>query len=216
MLLPRRSLPESNDCPSSECLPANPGDQRFGRVSYMHCFIQGRVNQSRRHKYTCLSDTTSQLKTNLAFRYEFENQGIANKKPDGREKSGANTKPLFNGAIRFPSPGHARDSRATLVPRVVTRLSGGRRAPRLLFSLPARGGRASSDYLTARVPQQRLISARPGLQISWPGFVRRNSALGGMNPNLVEIGPDIPILSLSRPWRCLPANVPASEKNCGG
>src|SRR2546421_1635716 len=26
-------------------------------------------------------------------------------------------------------------------------------------------------------PQQRMISARPGLQISWPWFVRRNSAL---------------------------------------
>src|SRR5438270_6884940 len=105
----------------------------------------------------------------------MRNKRIENKNASWRDRrNGAETitKPLFNGAICSPSLDHAQNSRATLVPRgVIMRLSSGRRAPRLLFLLHARGGRASSDFfdVTARL-QLRSTSARDGLQKIGPPF----------------------------------------------
>src|SRR6267142_531813 len=60
---------------------------------------------------------------------------------DHRERRGTITKPIFNGAIRPRGLAHARNSRATLVPRgVIMRLFGGRRAPRPMSLPPTRGG----------------------------------------------------------------------------
>jgi hypothetical protein len=87
---------------------------------------------------------------------------------DRREPRGTVTKPLFNGAIGSLRLDRAQNSRATLVPRgVIMRLFGGRRVPRPMSLLPARGGRAPSAFFlgVAACPQPRSISARADLQI---------------------------------------------------
>src|SRR6267142_5056036 len=85
---------------------------------------------------------------------------------DHRERCGTITKPIFNGAIRSRDLAHARNSRATLVPRgVIMRLFGGRRAPRPMSLLPARGGARVVRFflgVAARL-QPRSISARADL-----------------------------------------------------
>jgi hypothetical protein len=60
----------------------------------------------------------------------------------GPIRSLANPKTLFNGAISPASLNQLQNSHATLVPRgVITRLSSGRRAPRLVPSLNEAGVR---------------------------------------------------------------------------
>jgi hypothetical protein len=102
------------------------------------------------------------------------------------------------------------------------RLSSGRRAPRLMSLLPARGGRASSGLFgVTALPQQRSISARPDEHQPAAAFWRDapSEAIppsSQMNSNLVETRARHSHLQGITTLALPSADMPASETTCGG